>query len=190
MEGKLLILGLALILISIATIPIAHCAYHSETLPNVMKEKITNLHFFLFDILSGSKPSAVEVARANISKGDTSPTPFGSLFAIDDPIREGPEASSKVIGNAQGLFVSSSSQPGTLGLVMYVDFGFTTGKFNGSSFTVASRNPITEGERELAIVGGRGKFRMARGFAKLNTYFFNTTNGDAIIEYNVTLIHY
>lgn len=189
MEGIRLILGLALI-ISTATVP-AQCAYHSETLPNVMKEKITKLHFFLFDILSGSKPSAVEVARPSISKGDKSPTPFGSLFAIDDPIRDGPEATtSKVIGNAQGLYVSSSNKPGTLGLVMYVDFGFTSGKFNGSSFTVASRNPITEGKRELAVVGGRGRFRMARGVAKLKTYFLNTTNGDAIIEYHVTLVHY
>lgn len=195
MEGRRLVIVLALVL-SVATMPaLTNCGYHSETLPIghtlYKKEKITNLHFFLFDILSGSKPSAVEVARANIAKGDKSPTPFGTVFAIDDPIREGPDAASKVVGNAQGLYVSSSSEPGTLGLVMYVDFGFTTGKFNGSSFTVVSRNPISDkGERELAIVGGRGKFRLARGFAKLTTSYLNITNGDAVIEYHVTLIHY
>ncbi|KAF3434621.1 hypothetical protein FNV43_RR21706 [Rhamnella rubrinervis] len=189
MEGRLIILGLAIVL-SLATIP-ANCGYYSKTLPNVYKkERITKLHFFLFDILSGTKPTAVEVARANFAKGDKSPTPFSTVMAIDDPLREGPETTSKVVGNAQGLYVSSSSEPGTLGLVMYVDFGFTTGKFNGSSFTVVSRNPVTEGDRELAVVGGRGKFRLARGFAKLTTSYLNVTNGDAVIEYNVTLIHH
>ena len=70
-----------------------------------------------------------------------------------------------------------------------MDFGFTQGEFNGSSISVFSRNPITETERELAVVGGRGKFRMAKGFAHLKTYFVNFMSGDAIVEYNVTVIH-
>ena len=43
--------------------------------------------------------------------------------------------------------------------------------------------------RELAIVGGRGAFRLARGYAVLRTHFLDNNNGDAIIEYNVTLVH-
>ncbi|KAF8393181.1 hypothetical protein HHK36_021422 [Tetracentron sinense] len=66
-------------------------------------------------------------------------------------------------------------------IVMYVDFGFTVGKYNGSSINVFSRNPDMETDREIAVVGGRGKFRMARGHAKLKASYFNTTNGDAII---------
>lgn len=190
MERGSLVLGLALTLLTVAATP-THCSYHSHTLPNVHhKEKVTRLHFYLFDIISGDKPSAVEVARSNSTKNDSSPTPFGSVWAIDDPLREGPEATSKVIGNAQGLYVSSVQDETKLGLVMYVDFGFTEGKFKGSSFSVFSRNPVTETNRELAVVGGRGRFRMARGFAKLKTSYLNVTNGDAIIEYKVTLIHY
>ncbi|XP_058078139.1 dirigent protein 4 [Magnolia sinica] len=149
------------------------------------KEKVTHLHFYLHDIISGKKPSAVMVAHANTT--EKGPTPFGSVFAIDDLITEGPEPT-KVIGNAQGLYVSSGQD--ILSLVLVVDFGFTSGKYNGSSFSVLSRNPITEVERELAVVGGRGKFRLARGFAHLKTYYLNITNGDAIIEYDVTLLHY
>ncbi|XVE67122.1 hypothetical protein DITRI_Ditri08aG0135200 [Diplodiscus trichospermus] len=136
----------------------------------------------------GKNPSAVLVARANITVDDKSPSPFSSVFAIDDPLIVGPELTSEVIGNAQGLWVSTGRDIPTL--VAYFDFGFTKGEFNGSSISVFSRNPISETERELAVVGGRGKFRMAKGFAQLKTYFVNVTNGDAIVEYNVTVFHY
>ena len=165
--------------------------YYSKTvIPGAKVEKMTNLHFFLHDILSGENPSAVMVARANLTKKDNSPTPFGSLFAIDDPLRIGPEPTSKVIGNAQGLYLSSSQDASKFTIVLYVDFAFTTGKFNGSSFSLFSRNPVTEADREVAIVGGRGMFRMARGFAKIKTSYLNATTGDAILEYSVTLYHY
>ncbi|CAK9148503.1 unnamed protein product [Ilex paraguariensis] len=151
-----------------------------------MREKKTHLHFFLHDIISGSKPSAVTVAHANLTETDhnhpTGPTPFGTTIVIDDPLTVGPEPKSKVIGNARGLYVSSS-QDKDLMIVMYVDFGFTAGRFNGSSISVLSRNPVMEPRREVAVVGGRGKFRMARGFAKLKTSYFNSINGDAVIEY-------
>ncbi|XVE93799.1 hypothetical protein REPUB_Repub01dG0226100 [Reevesia pubescens] len=136
--------------------------YYSKTVRDAPKaEKVTNLHFFFHDTLGGKNPSAVLVARANITE---------------------------VIGNAQGLWVSSGKDIPTL--VAFFDFGFTKGEFNGSSISVFSRNPIVETERELAVVGGRGKFRMAKGFAQLKTYFLNVTNGYAIVEYNVTVIHH
>ncbi|WJX64982.1 hypothetical protein P8452_49695 [Trifolium repens] len=103
--------------------------------------------------------------------------------------REGPEETSNVVGNAQGLYVSSS-QTEDVTLTMYVDYAFTSGELNGSSFSVLSRNPVREPTRELAVVGGRGKFRMATGFALIKAHFLNVTTGDGIIEYNVTIFHY
>lgn len=191
MENKSILLVLALFLCSI-TIPV-NSKYHSEgTLQSLhLKEKVTHLHFYLFDILSGNKPTAVEVARPNTTTtvGSKSVTPFGHVYAIDDPLREGPNESSKVIGNAHGLYLSSS-QSKNLSLVLYADFGFTTGKFKGSSISVFSRNPVSEPIRELAVVGGRGKFRLARGFVHVKSHFFDFKNGDAILEYNVTVLHY
>jgi hypothetical protein len=187
MEGmKVLGLALALILFMITTH--AHGQYYSQSVPyESLPERTTNLHFFFHDTLSGKNPSAVLVARPNITTGQ-SLAPFGSIFVFHDPLTVGPELTSEVIGNAQGLYVSSSQDIPSL--VAYFDFGFTTGEFNGSSISVFSRNPIINTERELAVVGGRGKFRLARGFAQLKTYFINATNGDAIVEYNVTVIHY
>lgn len=43
---------------------------------------------------------------------------------------------------------------------------------------------------DLAVVGGRGKFKMAKGFVKLKTYLFDTTTYDAIVECDVTVIHH
>ncbi|XP_037491124.1 dirigent protein 4 [Jatropha curcas] len=84
----------------------------------------------------------------------------------------GVEPTSQVIGRAKGLYVIAG-QGDDFSLVMYVDFGF-----------------ITETKRELAVVGGRGQFKMARGFAELYSRYFNVTAGDAIVEYTVTLFHH
>lgn len=189
MENKAITLLVLALILCCVTVQV-RCEYHYENKHGFyLKEKVTHLHFYLFDILSGKNPTAVEVARPNTTVGAKSAAPFGHVYAIDDPLREGPDANSKVIGNAQGLYLSSS-QGDKLTLVMYVDFGFTTGKFNGSSIGVFSRNPVTEPHRELAVVGGRGKFRLARGFARLRNHYLNTTSGDAILEYKVTVVHY
>lgn len=114
--------------------------------------------------------------------------PFGSVFVVDVPLTEGPDLKSKIIGNARGIYMPACRDE--LMVVTYLDYGFTTGEFNDSSISVFSRNPAMERERELAVVGGRGKFKMARGFAKLKTIFFIMTTGHALVEYKVTVMHY
>ncbi|OAY52367.1 dirigent protein 4 [Manihot esculenta] len=177
------ILELAFILCLTAT-PV-YSQYYSKTLPyKSAKNKVTNLHFFFHDTLSGENPSAILIASPNI----TNKFQFGKAYAIDDPLTLGPEPTSHVIGNAQGFYLFSGKESSSL--VSYYDLGFTEGEFNGSSFSLFSRNPVEDTERELAVVGGRGKFRSAEGFALLKTYYFNLTTGDAVVEYDVTLIHY
>ncbi|KAK2445889.1 pterocarpan synthase [Trifolium repens] len=190
MENKSILIVLALFLCSI-TIPV-HSEYHSERSIHSLhlKEKVTQLHFYLFDILSGNKPSAVQIAQPNTTIGSKSAVPFGHLYAFDDPLREGPNKSSKVIGNAQGLYLSSSQQSENFTIVLYADFAFTKGKFKGSSISVFSRNPVTEPVRELAVVGGRGKFRLAKGFIHVRTHSIDYKTGDAILDYHVTVLHY
>ncbi|MBA0607618.1 hypothetical protein Godav_019896 [Gossypium davidsonii] len=162
--------------------------YYSESLPyDTRPVKVTNLHFFLHETLRGKNPTVVMVAQANNTSNDNySSVPFGTLYAIDDPLKIGPGDNSEVIGNALGLGILAGKNSTTV--VMYLDFGFTTGKFKGSSISIFSRNPLIETERELSVVGGRGEFRMAEGYARLKNYFFDGTT--VIIEYNVTVIHY
>ncbi|KAE8692634.1 Dirigent protein 4 [Hibiscus syriacus] len=180
-------LMLAWILVLSTAMAVPPCqGYYSDDEPHVLApKKVTKLHFYFHDTLSGKNPSAIIVSRPNTTIASNSI--FGTVVAIDDPLTVGPEKTSDVVGNAQGLWVSTGRDVPCL--TIYMDFGFTKGEFNGSSISVFSRNPITETERELAVVGGRGKFRMAQGFAHLKTYFLNPKNGDAIVEYNVTVIH-
>ncbi|KAH7664307.1 Dirigent protein [Dioscorea alata] len=151
------------------------------------KEKVTHLHFFFQERLNGDHPTTVLVAKPKDTIINASNTlPFGAVYVLDVPLTEGLEPNSKVVGQAQGLAVSVGQDK--LMVVFMVDIGFTSGEFNGSSFSMLSRNPILEtNHRELAIVGGRGKFRMARGFAEHRTVTATTT---VVVESNVTIFHY
>ncbi|XP_011075714.1 dirigent protein 15-like [Sesamum indicum] len=121
-----------ILVLSVWTTPVLS-KYYSESRPyESVQEKRTHLRFYVHDILSGNKPSAVQIAGPNTTKKEDGPTPFGSTFAINDLLTEGPEITSKVIGNARGIYVSSS-QDKDLTLVLYIDLGFTSGKFKGSS---------------------------------------------------------
>ena len=150
------------------------------------EEKVSRLHFYFHDTLSGKNPSAVEVAEASMTK--KSPTSFGLLNIFDDPLTEGPESTSKLVGRAQGLYGSAGQQE--LGLLLAMNLFFTTGKFNGSCLTILGRNAVFHSIREMPIIGGTGAFRLARGFAQAKTHFLNLTSGDAIVEYHVVAMHY
>lgn len=148
------------------------------------KEVVTTLQFYFHDKLSGSNPSAVQIAQAT---GTNSVTSFGSLLMIDDPLTIGPDPTSKLIGRARGLYGSAGQTD--VGLIMVVSYGFTDGIYQGSSFSLLSLNPALNLVREMAIVGGTGLFRLARGYAIAQTYSANA-NGDAIVGYNVTIVTY
>ncbi|KAM0946941.1 putative dirigent protein [Dioscorea sansibarensis] len=151
------------------------------------KEKVTHLHFFFQERLDGDHPTSVLVAKPKDTIVNVSnPLPFGAVYVLDVPLTEGLDPNSKVIGQAQGLSVSIGKDKLMVGFM--VDFGFTFGEFNGSSISVLSRNPTLDVNRELAVVGGRGKFRMARGFATLHTV--TATTSVIVVEYNVTIFHY
>ncbi|KAM7479417.1 hypothetical protein LguiA_027630 [Lonicera macranthoides] len=150
------------------------------------KEKLTKLHFYFHDTLSGKNPTGYSVAQSNITS--TSATFFGKVFMIDDPLTIGPEPNSPVIGQAQGLYGSAGLEE--VSLMMNLNFVFTNGEYKGSTLMARGRNPAPEKYREMPIQGESGVFRLARGIATAKTYWLNFTSGDAIVEYNVMVIHY
>ncbi|WOH00135.1 hypothetical protein DCAR_0519493 [Daucus carota subsp. sativus] len=151
------------------------------------KEKLSHLHFYFHDIVSGRHPTAVRVASAAIT--NTSSTGFGAVVMIDDPLTVGPEPGSKQVGRAQGIYASASlSEAGTL--LMVLNYAFTEGKYNGSTLSILGRNPVFSAVREMPVVGGSGLFRFARGYAQARTHFFDLKTGDAVVEYNVYVFHY
>ncbi|KAL2478376.1 Dirigent protein 21 [Forsythia ovata] len=153
---------------------------YTETKATKHVDKITHLHFYFHDIVSGKHPTAILVAGRRNS--------FGSTAMIDDPLTGGPEPGSKLVGRAQGMYSMASQYDGSL--LMVVNFVFTEGKFNGSSVSVLGRNPVLDAVREMPVVGGSGIFRFARGYALVKTYQYNIKSGDAVVEYNVFVMHH
>ncbi|KAJ4724089.1 Dirigent protein [Melia azedarach] len=147
-------------------------------------ETFTHIHLFWHDVLSGSKPTAIQV----VPPVSNTSTAFGLMNMIDDALTEGPERSSKLLGRAQGFYVAASLEE--VGLLMAMNFAFSEGKFNGSTITVLGRNAVFSKVREMPVIGGTGVFRFARGFVQAKTYKFDPNTGDAVVEYNCYVLHY
>ncbi|CAN1276445.1 Dirigent protein 23 [Linum perenne] len=146
-------------------------------------ESITNLQFYFHDIFSEPNPTATQVVQP-IS--NSTATFFGAVVMVDDPLTETPDRNSKLVGRAQGLYGAAGRND--LVLLMVMSYGFVDGPYNGSSISLVGRNTVTKPAttRELPILGGTGFFRMARGYAILNTVSLNAA-GDAVVHYNVTV---
>uniref|UniRef100_A0A0D9XPN6 Dirigent protein n=1 Tax=Leersia perrieri TaxID=77586 RepID=A0A0D9XPN6_9ORYZ len=142
----------------------------------------THLHFYFHDKLSGPSPSAVRVVSP---PNNTSRTFFGMAVVIDDPLTEGPDPGSKLIGRAQGMYVSSDQAQ--IGFLMAMNIMLTDWPYNGSVITVLGSNHVLDDVREMPIVGGTGTFRFARGYVQAHTYFVDFNTGDAIVEYNIKM---
>ncbi|XP_062172313.1 dirigent protein 19-like [Alnus glutinosa] len=149
------------------------------------KEKLSHIHFYWHDTITGRNPSVAQIVPP---VSNASATAFGAINIIDDPLTLGPKLSSKLIGRAQGFYALTSQEE--VGLLMAMNFAFIEGKYNGSVITVLGRNPVFSKVREMPVIGGSGLFRFARGYVQLSTNKFNSSTGDAIVEYNVYVLHY
>ncbi|XP_051139596.1 dirigent protein 15-like [Andrographis paniculata] len=181
--------------LSIHAVPATSFYSTEEYAPVAVKEKMTKIRVYIHDTLStkmGSRPTAVEIARPNNTGKEEGPTPFGSLFAVDDPLTDGPDLKkSKMVGDAKGMYLSSSlPEKKEFTLVLYLSLRFKEGEFNGSTVNVFSRNTVTEKSREMSIVGGTGKFRYGRGFVSVTTASFDPVTGDAVLQYDVNVVHH
>ncbi|XP_019196031.1 PREDICTED: dirigent protein 22-like [Ipomoea nil] len=150
------------------------------------KEKITKLHFYYQDIVSGKNPTAYQIAQSNFTA--KSPTNFGALSVMDHLLTETPDPNSAVVGRGQGTYGFAALDE--VGLLMTLNFFFTQGKYNGSTLSVLGRNAYLNKYREMPIVGGTGVFRLARGIATAQTNYFNVTSSNGIVEYNLVVLHY
>ncbi|OVA00952.1 Plant disease resistance response protein [Macleaya cordata] len=156
----------------------------SEIILMGRNEKISHLHFYFHDTVSGKNPTAVQIAAPTAKKSGSF---FGITMIIDDKLTEGPEPTSKIIGRAQGIYAIAAQEE--IGLLMNMNLVFMEGKYNGSTLSVLGRNAVFHPVREMPIVGGSGLFRFARGYALAKTVWFKKS-GDALVEYNVSVIHF
>ncbi|KAM5550006.1 dirigent protein 22-like [Rosa sericea] len=94
------------------------------------KQKLTRLHFYFHDIVSGQAQTTVMV----VSPAKTvkpSPTLFGQVNMFDNPLTKGPELTSKLLGRAQGLYGFASQVD--ISLLVAMTFIVTNGRHDGSS---------------------------------------------------------
>ncbi|TMX03557.1 hypothetical protein EJD97_015747 [Solanum chilense] len=152
---------------------------------SLKREKLSHFKFYFHDILSGTKPTSILIVPP---QKNTAKTGFGMVNMIDNALTLGPKLSSKIIGRAQGFYGSSALSE--LSLLMIMNFNFIEGKYNGSSLAVLGRNSIVETVREMPVIGGSGLFRFARGYVQARTISLNVTTKDAIVQYDVYVLHY
>ncbi|KAI3706534.1 hypothetical protein L6452_24341 [Arctium lappa] len=151
------------------------------------KEKLSHFRFYFHDIVSGPNATAIRIVEATRTNR-TATTGFGDITMIDNPLTIGPERTSRLVGRAQGMYTSASLNE--MGLLMVMNYVFVEGKYNGSTLSIMGRNPVMSPVREMPIVGGSGLFRFSRGYAQASTHSFNMSNGDAVVEFNVYVLHY
>lgn len=149
------------------------------------KEKLSHFRLYWHDVLSGKNPTSIRIVPP---VSNTSRTGFGLVQMIDNPLTATPDPKSKLWGRAQGLYASASQDK--FGLLMAMNFAFVSGKYNGSSITIFGRNPFMEKVREMPVIGGSGLFRFARGYAEAKTRKLDFYTGDAVVEYNIYVLHY
>ncbi|CAI8596049.1 unnamed protein product [Vicia faba] len=155
-------------------------------LPSQNLQSFTHLHFYFHDILDGEKATTLKIINP---PSESSHGPFGATYIIDNPLTKEQNLSSELIGRAQGTY-GLASQQGDFAFKMDINFVFIEGRYKGSTLTMLGRNVIVDDVREMAIVGGTGAFRFARGYALAKTVWYNSTSGNAIEEFNITICHF
>lgn len=136
--------------------------------------------------MSGRNPSSVEVVPPPLKN---STTRFGLVNMLDNPLTLGPQLNSKLVGQAQGFYASTSQSEFVL--LMAMNLVITEGKYNGSTITIMGRNrALSKVSREMPVIGGSGIFRFARGYALVKTHSSDPKTMQATVEYNVYVLHY
>ncbi|XP_073146757.1 dirigent protein 21-like [Henckelia pumila] len=181
------------LLLSLATI--LGIAYGIPTSPDSLekwfktgypvKESVTRLQFYVRDVFSPPPPTNIVVAGANSTS--SSPTSFGLVAVLDDPVTIGPEPDSKIIGRAQGIIVFSSLEETSLHMSLTIVF--TDGKYNSSTISFVGRNAYLTKLRQISIVGGTGAFALARGVTFINTVS-SDSSGNAVFLYDSVVLHF
>ncbi|CAM0874682.1 unnamed protein product [Alopecurus aequalis] len=147
---------------------------------------LTTFKVYWHDVLAGKSPTAIRIAQAATT--NSSSTFFGAVVAIDDPLTStsavtGSAKSKDEVGRAQGTYTFADQA--TFGLLMNMNFVFTAGDYKGSGLTIYGRNEVLSAVREMSIVGGMGKFRMARGYVEARTIDSGNNSGETVVEYTV-----
>uniref|UniRef100_J3N6U5 Dirigent protein n=1 Tax=Oryza brachyantha TaxID=4533 RepID=J3N6U5_ORYBR len=116
----------------------------------------------------------------------TSPRQFGDIVVLNNALTEGPGAGSARVGTAQGFGVRVSERGVVTDLSMHMVM--EAGEHRGSSVAVKGRIDVGVAVRESVVVGGTGRFRLARGYMVSRSYDYSLAGG-GVVEIDVYLQH-
>nr|XP_004243842.2 dirigent protein 1-like [Solanum lycopersicum] len=149
--------------------------------------KETNMTLYFQDWSGGPNATVLQIT-GHQDHGLLSFAKFGSVFVTDDPITQAFDENSAEIARAQGIYVTSALD-GKISHVL-ISIIFTNDDCKGSTLEIQGASPQFERVREVAIVGGTGKFRLASGYATFETIHFDLAIHYVVIQCNVTILHY
>ncbi|KAJ3678054.1 hypothetical protein LUZ60_001857 [Juncus effusus] len=146
----------------------------SITYASLDQKPPTHLHFYFHEKYRGANATSNVVASLNRPNST-----FGNIVVFDNPLRAGPEPDSSLIGWAQGTAVRCAfAEESVLAIINLV---FIDGKFKGSSISVYGLVDGS-GSADRTIVGGSGRFRMAKGYVL--TKIVNSTAVSLVAQYD------
>ncbi|KAG8364591.1 hypothetical protein BUALT_Bualt18G0013200 [Buddleja alternifolia] len=146
----------------------------------------THMTLYFHDYSGGVNATVMEVTGPPGKLPDF--TKFGAMFVTDDPITKEIHATSSQVARGQGLYITSALDGSNTHVLMSIVF--TNEEYGGSTLEIQATNVQLERVSEVAIVGGSRKFRFARGYATFETMSFDSALHYAVIQFNVTVLHY
>ncbi|CAN6235388.1 unnamed protein product [Urochloa humidicola] len=123
---------------------------------------LTHIHLYVHETFKGANATAVTAVASPLGANSS----FGSVGVLDDELRTGRERASELVGRFQALVVGTGLEGGA-NYMTSVTFVFTAGEYQGSTPSVLGPVLGFKGAVERPVVGGTGKFRMARGYSLL-----------------------
>uniref|UniRef100_A0A0D9XQC2 Dirigent protein n=1 Tax=Leersia perrieri TaxID=77586 RepID=A0A0D9XQC2_9ORYZ len=153
----------------------------------------THLHFYMHDAYTGPNPTATRVVsghsllpNSTTTPSSSSPRQFGDIVVLKNALTEAPSASSARVGTAQGFAVRVSEGGVVSDLSMHLVV--EAGEHKGGSVTVKGRIDMDAVERESVLIGGKGRFRFARGYMVTKNYDYSLATG-GVVEIDLYLQH-
>ncbi|KAH6558435.1 hypothetical protein KP509_1Z064000 [Ceratopteris richardii] len=162
----------------------------SEAAGGGARPRKTVMIFYLHNVMAGSNATAVQVG-APFTGGNTSRGWFGRAFAMDAVLTRRSYRSSKEVGAAQGVYIweSTTREEGNLpSIILFFTITFNDKtRYEDSSIIVQGSVGFDKLFREVAIVGGTGRFRLAQGFASLDP--ISISPSAVVLNISATIYH-
>ena len=135
----------------------------ARSVQSILKPRVIK-YYVHDDLLQKANNTAFIIAGPG---GNVSALEQFSLIAINDLITEEPSASSRKLGNAQGVYLISQFFPSSPHIHQQFTAVFKD-KYNGT-IAYQGDDDLMLPVREIAVVGGTGEFRNAFGYCFITT---------------------